>query len=253
MPLTSQQKRDFARQGFLHVPGMIPRDKIDEAMMHINHWLGHAFDPSQIDTYTKQSYCPELREQPPIKNLMEDTAVYAAAEELTAPGSLKPTWRGQIALRFPKPGAQPKRMGGHIDGTPGDNNGVPPGTIYSFTMLVGIALSDVDREWAGNFTVWPGSHLKLENWFKEHSLYDLLETGLPKLDYGPPQQMQWKAGDVVFAHHQTVHGIATNLSPNIRYATFFRLHHVEHDALREEVVRDIWREYDGVRQAIAGA
>lgn len=249
--ITPQQKRDFARQGYLHLPGAVSREKIDTARMHINHWLGHHFDPTQVELYSAQSYCPELRESPIIRDLVDASGLFEAAEALTVPGRLKPTSRGQIALRFPRPDAPAKRLGGHIDGTPGDNNGVPPGTIYSFTMLIGIALSDVDRENAGNFVLWPGSHRVLEEWFRERSLYDLLDTGLPKLDYGPPMQVQWKAGDAIIAHHQTVHGIAPNRSPDIRYACFYRLHHVEHEALKEEVVRNLWLEYDGVRESLA--
>ncbi len=251
MRLSDDQKRQFAEQGFLRVRNVIPREKVEAALGAINHWLGTDFDRAEKDTYAKQSYCPELREQPVIKGLMEETPGYNLAEQLTAPGALKPVWRGQVALRFPNPGSpKKKRMGGHIDGTPGDNNGVPPGTIYSFTTLAGIALSDVDRDDAGNFVVWPGSHKVLEEWFRTHTLFDLLD-GLPKLDYGDPLQVHWKAGDLLLAHHQTVHGIGRNLSPHIRYAVFFRLHHVNHEELKDQVVRDLWREYEGVREALA--
>jgi len=219
-------------------------------MFHINHWLGNRFDPEQVPVYRQQSFCPELRKDRIITGLVAETGVYELAEELTSSGSLQPVEQGQIALRFPTPGRGRKQPGGHIDGIPNGENGVPEGTIYSFTTLVGIPLSLVDRDFAGNFTVWPGSHLKLQEWFQSHRLIDLLETGLPRLDYGPPHQVQWEPGDVIFAHHQTVHGIAPNLSPNIRYACFYRLHHVQHDQLREKVVSDIWREYDGVREAV---
>jgi len=248
--LTSEQKQAFARDGFLHLHGVIPREKIDQALVHINHWLGNEFDPTQVEVYRQQSYCPAIREEPIVTGMVSETEVYSMAEELTAPGALHPVKQGQIALRFPDPRRAAKQPGGHIDGIPNGRNGVPPGTIYSFTTLVGIPLSTVDRDFAGNFCVWPGSHLKLEKWFKTQQLTDLLETGLPKLDYGPPKQVHWEPGDVLFAHHQTVHGIAPNLSPNIRYACFYRLHHVKHEEIREEVVRDIWREYNGVREVV---
>ena len=40
-------------------------------------------------------------------------------------------------------------------------NGVAAGTIYHFTALAAVFLSDVDEPFAGNFTVWPGSHRAL--------------------------------------------------------------------------------------------
>ena len=43
------------------------------------------------------------------------------------------------------------------------DNGVPAGSVLSFTMLAGIVLSDVETGDAGNLVVWPGSHL-VENY-----------------------------------------------------------------------------------------
>ena len=49
----------------------------------------------------------------------------------------------------------------HIDGISTPDNGVPPGTLYHFTALGGVFLSDVTEPDRGNLTVWPGSHLLL--------------------------------------------------------------------------------------------
>ncbi|MGF1449026.1 MAG: phytanoyl-CoA dioxygenase family protein [Opitutales bacterium] len=245
MQLTPDQKRQFVEQGFLRLPGVIPPERVEAARKLVNHHLGQGFDAEQRAIFAAQSYFPELREHPDIKGLMEETPAYGLAEQLTAPGELLPVWRGQMALRFPMLEPSTKVLGGHIDGTPSPTNGVPPGTIYSFTMLAGVALSDVRREDAGNFTVWPGSHLKLQEWFQTHDLMDLLD-GAPRLDYGPPHQVQWEAGDLMLAHYQLLHGIAPNYSGDIRYAVFFRLHHVEHKGNEAACVRDIWREWKGL-------
>ncbi|MGF1483109.1 MAG: phytanoyl-CoA dioxygenase family protein [Opitutales bacterium] len=252
MLITPEQKRQFVEQGFLHLPGAIPKERIHAARRLINHHLGQGFDAEQRKIFAAQSYFPELREHPDIKGLVEDSPAYAMAEDLTAPGELKEVWRGQMALRFPQLEDTGKPPGGHIDGTPSPTNGVPPGTIYSFTMLAGIALSDVRRENAGNFTVWPGSHLKLQAWFQNRTLMDLID-GAPRLDYGPAHQVQWEAGDLLLAHYQLLHGIAPNYSPDIRYAVFFRLHHKEHKGNEEAAMRDIWREWKGIRAVMESA
>ncbi len=250
MTLSLEQKRGFAHDGFLYLPGVVPPHRVETARMHINHWLGHHFDPAKEETYGQQSYAPELRSTPMIKSLVDDSPIYEMAEQLTAPGALHPVSKGQIALRFPSPGQERRPPGGHIDGIPNGKNGVPPGTIVSFTLLVGVALSDLPGEYSGNLSLWPGSHLKLGEWFQTHELQELLQSRVPKLDYGEPLQVRWQVGDAMLVHHLTLHGIAPNLSPNIRYACYYRLHHRQHEAWKREVVREIFKEFDGVRAVL---
>ncbi|WP_051343673.1 hypothetical protein [Alicyclobacillus herbarius] len=105
-------------------------------------------------------------------------------------------------------------------------NGVPKGTIQNFTMLVGVYLSSVRQENAGNFTVWPGTHRIFEKYFREHGAESLLD-GMPKVDMPKPLQLMVEPGDVVFAHYELAH--APNISPNVRYAIYFRVTHREFD------------------------
>ena len=50
----------------------------------------------------------------------------------------------------------------HIDGLHAPGNGVPVNTIRNFTLLVGVALSDMPAPRMGNLGVFPGSHLAME-------------------------------------------------------------------------------------------
>ncbi len=252
MLISEEKKRHFIEHGYVILENAIPRERIEAVRRVINYKLGQGFDPEQREIFAAQSYFPELREDELIKGLVTDTGVYRMAEEITSPGSLRPVQRGQLAIRFPKLDDKVKQPGGHIDGTPSPTNGVPPGTIYSFTLLVGVALSDVQRDWAGNFSVWPGSHHLLEKWFQEHDLQEMVD-GAPKLDYGEPVQLHWRAGDVVFVHHKTLHAATLNNSPDIRYALFYRLHHVNHEEHREAAARDIWMEFPGLAGLTAEA
>eukprot|EP01104_Vermistella_antarctica_P005634 TRINITY_DN1612_c0_g1_i2.p1 TRINITY_DN1612_c0_g1~~TRINITY_DN1612_c0_g1_i2.p1 ORF type:complete len:414 (+),score=69.13 TRINITY_DN1612_c0_g1_i2:197-1438(+) len=77
-----------------------------------------------------------------------------AAEEYDIEFTLLPTWE--------------KRW--HVDGWPSPllpkapiGGGEDEGGVRNFTMLVGIALSDVTRDLEGNFTVFPGSHILLQD------------------------------------------------------------------------------------------
>jgi len=51
-------------------------------------------------------------------------------------------------------------------------------------------------------------------------------------------------------HYMLGHGIAGNVSPNIRYALFFRLMHVDHDRYQWECMTDVWAEWEGMREIV---
>jgi hypothetical protein len=44
----------------------------------------------------------------------------------------------------------------------------PNAKLNNFTVLVGVYLSDCPEEDSGNFTVFPGSHYQIGEYFKEH-------------------------------------------------------------------------------------
>ena len=125
------------------------------------------------------------------------------------------------------------------------SNGVPKGQINSFTMLAGVFLSRVSSDFAGNFTVWPGSHCLYGSHFQEHGPRALLD-GMPRVDLPTPQQLHVEPGDIVLAHYLLGHGAALNFSPHIRYAVFFRLYHVDHDDMKWDSMENPWMAWDGM-------
>lgn len=245
--LSDSQFETFYRQGYVQVPGVVPRSVIERALRAINTSLGDGIDPAQLTTFRAQSYCPELRKAPAIVDLILGTPAFALAEAAIGPGQIKRPISGQIALRFPVAGEPTKKLGPHLDGMHSPHNGVPKGEIANFTMLVGVLLSDLPAPNSGNLTVWPGTHWQFEEYFRAHSPQSLLD-GLPPIAMPEPYQITGHAGDVVLVHYQVAHGVAPNVSPHVRYAVFFRLHHVAHESQRWEAMTDIWLEWAGVRE-----
>jgi hypothetical protein len=249
--LREEQLRELLDLGYTRVAGLVPRALVDRAVRAINASLGErGMDPAQLPTLRAQSHCPELRSSPAILDLFNESGAKSFAESAIGSGKLAPVKSGQIALRFPRTlelDDQPlPATRAHIDGMYSPTNGVQPGTIANFTALLGVLLSDLPDENAGNFTVWPGSHVKHERYFREHGPQSLM-NGMPPIDLGPPKQITGRAGDVILAHYLLGHGIAPNDSPHVRYAIFFRLYHVDHERQRWESMTDAWREWEGVR------
>jgi ectoine hydroxylase-related dioxygenase (phytanoyl-CoA dioxygenase family) len=100
-------------------------------------------------------------------------------------------------------------------------NGVPADRIYSHTVLIGVFLTPVLTEFAGNFTVWPTSHYLYERYFRERGSHAMHEP-MPELQLGDPVQLCCDVGDVVLAHYSLGHTAAVNTSEQDRIAVFFR-------------------------------
>lgn len=247
--LSAQQKTDLVENGYLHLPGAVQAELVDRVVQTINHHLGQGFPAEELAKWSAQSFFPELQTEAVMTDLFNRSTVIGALRELLGEENVPEHQRVQLALRFPRPvGTPPQPPQPHIDGLHTPTNGVPKGTLGSFTALVGIFLTDVTRDYAGNFAVWPGSHRKMESYFREHGLKEVLNEGrTPQLDYGSPLQIHAKAGDAVIAHYQLLHGVTVNLAPFPRYATFFRITHPLHKENRLECLTNLWLEWPGVR------
>jgi len=253
MELTLAQRRALYADGCVVLPGAVPRAAVDRAVRAINASLGaQGMHPEKLTQYRAQTYCPELTGTEPITDLMNRSPLFSLCESAVGAGKLRPVRSGQIALRFPGTG-EPSAPGAHIDGMYSPSNGVTKGTIANFTLLAGVYLSDVPEPFSGNFSVWPGSHRLYETYFRQAGPQALLE-GMPKVDGLPaPRQITARAGDAVICHYQLGHGVAGNGSPHTRYAIFFRLTHVDHDAVHWECMTDIWLEWAGMRETVEAA
>jgi len=147
----------------------------------------------------------------------------------------------------------------HIDGFPDAIKGLKTGEVRNFTMLLGVLLSEVPGDFCGNLSVYPGSHKILEKFFREKGgiikfvegttfegiqlVKDSVRDQMP-----PPVQLIGKPGDIYLCHYQLGHNIAANISPNVRYVVYFRLHHHSHqlDTPKPECMTQIWLDFDGI-------
>ncbi|MEK3890499.1 phytanoyl-CoA dioxygenase family protein [Bacillus sp. FSL K6-3431] len=237
------QRKELFEKGYVHIPGVIPQAMLNEVRKAINHSLGEeGMDKEELATFRSQSYCPELQYTPVISDLYHRTPIHDLVDSVIDTTKIFPINGAQIALRFPRlddpaPEARP-----HIDGMYSPNNGVTEGTIQNFTALVGVLLSDLTEDDAGNFTVWPGTHRTFESYFSENGP-EVLLNGMPPVEMPEPIQIKGKAGDIVFCHYQLAHGIGPNISPDIRYAVFFRINHVEVKNDWKAPMSNIWMHY----------
>jgi hypothetical protein len=235
-------KRRLLRDGYVQIRRAVPPARIDAALRAINRSLGErGLPPDRLREMRARTYCPELISAPEI------LALYAAAAGIvtSAVGRVRVPDQAQIALRFPQ--GEPSPPVPHIDGIATADNGVPAGTLYHFTALLGVFLSDVTGPSAGNLVVWPGSHTILEERFRALGP-GAVAGGFPSLALPPPRPLVARAGDIVLAHYALAHGVAPNLGSHTRYAVFFRLFHQDHEKVGERALSDLWMEWEGMPQ-----
>jgi hypothetical protein len=226
------QREPFVTDGYVVLPRLIPPPLIVAAHDAIHRDLAEHYDPARQSEYDDRSYCPGIIASPQIMDLVFKSPVHSILDTLLG---LDNVWvgKGQIAIRRRHNHPHPIPPKPHIDGFSSGRNGVPSGAVLNHTVLVGVFLTPIQREFAGNFTVWPESHYAYERYFRERGRRALTEPK-PQIDIGQPVQLLCDVGDVVFAHYELGHAAAVNTADSDRVAVFFRV-------VLRDVERDRWR------------
>ena len=253
--LSLAQKRQFCEEGYLVVPGVVPKVLIDEALRAVNHSIGViGLGGEDMENNRSAFHCAELLEAPVILDLFNKSPIIEIAEELMGKGNVLPVAKAKPYPRFPlAPGEDAPEPRGHLDGIGSGTNGMPKGYYNrGFTAFAVVYLADLLETNAGNFTVWPKSHRAYETYFQENG-HEVLATGLPRFDLPEePVMVTAKAGDFILAHHQIIHAGGHNASPNVRQAVISRLLHKEVKEIGYAAYTDLWREWPGISEAVLG-
>lgn len=252
--LTLSQKRQFHDDGYLIIPGVVPKVLIDAALKAVNHSIGTVgLGGEDMENNRSAFFCAELLEAPVILDLYNKTPVIEIAEELMGKGNVQPVTRAKPYPRFPlAPGEEPPPLRGHLDGIGSGTNGMAKGEYRrGFTAFAVVYLADLTESYAGNFTVWPKSHRAYESYFREVG-YEVLAQGMPRIDLPEePVMVTANAGDLILAHHQIFHTGGPNTSPNVRQAVIARLQHKDVQEIKYDAYKDIWREWPGMQPVLA--
>ena len=207
--------------GYVHFPRLVTGTLVAEALTAIEGDLLESYDPLRQLEYVNRSYCPDLLGTPPIMNLLEASPARGLLDKVFGAGNVE--WdRGQIAIRRAHNHPEQVAPQPHIDGFASGLNGIDGGKIYSLTALIGVFLTPVTRPFAGNYTVWPGSHHVYERYFRERGERAMGEP-MPTPEIGQPVQLMCEVGDVVLVHYQLGHTAAVNTADRDRIAVYFRI------------------------------
>ncbi|KDO24285.1 hypothetical protein SPRG_09922 [Saprolegnia parasitica CBS 223.65] len=246
--LSPSQIDSFMREGYLVLPSAVPVSLVHEALRQINHELGKPGMMIEGGVEGAAKLAGNTSNSAAIRNLFFGSSVATYVASLV--GEIAPPQGAQIALRFPElgPAYEPKGNEWHTDG-------MRQGKWNPFSLLVGIALSDVQQPQSGNLIVFPKSHHALHGMLQEGGVLAGCATTCTSVDtvwgdghlpdLGPPIQLLCSKGDVVLCHPKMAHRGGPNLSCNIRYQVYFRIKHALHDDRMERAKTDLFADLDG--------
>jgi hypothetical protein len=224
--------------GYAQFPRLVPGPMVQTALTAIEEDLLQNYDPLRQVEYDNRSYCPDLRTTPPIMDLLEASPARSILDEVFGAGNVE--WdRGQIAIRRAHNHPDQIAPTPHIDGFASGLNGLDGGKIYSLTALVAVFLTPVSQPFAGNYTVWPGSHHVYENYFRVRGERAMSEP-MPTPELGQPVQLMCEVGDVVLVHYQLGHSAAVNTADIDRIAIFFRVWLRDIEQRRWHYLTNMW-------------
>ncbi len=213
----------LVERGYVHVPGLVPLELVARARAAIDDDLRRNYDSAREDEYSSGTYCPAILDAPAITDLLWCSGARDLVDAALGLDTLIVS-RAQIAIRWAHNLDHEAPPEPHLDG-------VLPDRIANGTAIIGVFLTTMPRAFAGNLTVWPGTHQLYERAFRERGPRAVFEP-LPAIELGAPEQLICAAGDVVLMHWSLAHTAAVNTSDIDRVAVYFRLKLPELDASR---------------------
>ncbi|WP_280500601.1 phytanoyl-CoA dioxygenase family protein [Nocardia farcinica] len=239
--LTTEDRALFATDGVLIKRDLIACDRIESARSLIDDWLVTGMDLNHLAGYTQRTFAPELGSHPILLDLYYAREVAGAVRELV--GEPCPVKTAQIQIRLPqnqlhKP--QPTKAM-HVDGVACPH--LDPNELRTFSLLVGVVLSDIGSPSGGALHYQPGGHLRMSEWFRDEWALGLTHQTPPDVDSEKGIPFLGKPGDVLLMHHLVPHAVGANITSTPRTMVYFRVSHVDHQSRRLAALKDPWLDF----------
>jgi hypothetical protein len=246
--LSEKQLKEFGERGFLVVPGVVDPELVERAHQRIDELI--AAEPPAEGHVGHHFYFPKAVDEPALIGALtaagsSGTSGFAYAEALADPGLLEEPQQVQVALNIPPFSHRPGRP--HIDAAISEPT--PGFKPNSFTLLAGVFVTDQLTEDSGNLWVWPGTHRRHAEYFRERGVE--MYCAYPDVELPEPEQVTARAGDLLLAHYLLGHNIGGNYeSETTRRMLYYRISGRGHAEQAERILTEPWYEYGPIRALI---
>jgi len=205
--LTNEQKEKWHIDGYLHLPHLLPKNDVKNLRTSLDKLhRKHVLNNPEVDNMRGLDRRNILPDNDIFIHLMDHTAIFDLVLDLMGPYIQLSMSEGLV--RPPNP-----KFAGyiHTDGGPGLRHIRVTETSWPLQIKIQYFLTDVIRPNSGNFTLFPGSHLRP---FPEG------DTPITVNTPGAVQLMA-KAGDAALFAHSLWHGVSPNQSKRMRKSLIY--------------------------------
>jgi hypothetical protein len=247
--LTPQETAAFARDGAIVRRTFVPDRLVDRVRSSVDGWYRTEMDPALIDSYTQRTFAPDLGNDHDVLALFHESGVADLVTSLVP--EIEPVVTAQIQIRVPESDAgitQPEKAM-HVDGVACPH--LDPSELRTFTLLVGVVLSEIADSDGGALRYVRGGHLDMAEWFRTEWSVGMTDQVPPRIDAEQGAPLLGSPGDVLLMHHLVPHGVGRNTSQTPRVMAYFRVSHSQHARQRLDALRDPWLEYPAIRPITA--
>jgi ectoine hydroxylase-related dioxygenase (phytanoyl-CoA dioxygenase family) len=129
----------------------------------------------------------------------------------------------------------------HVDGVSSPH--LDPAELRTFSLLVGIPLSDVTSPGGGALHYLPGGHLRMSRWFAAEWSIGITNQVPPAINAETGTPFLGSIGDLLLMHHLIPHAVGANNTGTPRVMAYLRLSHTGHASRRLDALRDPWLDY----------
>jgi hypothetical protein len=241
MPLTMEELTTFTTNGMIVRREAVPRELVNRAHSLITEWYRSDMDHSRLVDYTQRTFAPDLGNHPDILALFGQSGVADLVGELVR--DFAPITTTQIQIRVPETElhqAQPDKAM-HVDGVSCPH--LDPDELRTFSLLVGVVLSEITDAAGGALRYVPGGHLDMAEWFRTEWSLGITDQVPPLVDAEQGTPFLGMPGDVLLMHHLVPHSVGRNHTNNPRIMAYFRVSHTDHAGHRLDALRDPWLDF----------
>lgn len=241
MSLSDEDLNTFRVSGVIIKRGFVPQDLVQRATTLVNDWYRNDMDRRLLVSYTQRTFAPDLGGHPDLLALFNKSGVADLVRDLL--GDFLPVKTTQTQIRLPEAesgGSQPEK-GMHVDGVSCPH--LDPTELRTFSLLVGVVLSDISDPAGGALRYVPGGHLTMAEWFRTEWSLGITDQVPPQVDAMTGTPLLGKPGDVLLMHHLVPHAVGRNFATTPRIMAYFRVSHPDHANRRLDALRDPWLDY----------
>ena len=205
--LTLEQEETWRINGYLHLPGLLAKTEVKELRLELDRLhRKYVLNNPDVDNARGLDRRNLLPDHDVFMRLIDHPAVFDRIVELMGPYIQLSMAQGLV--RPPNP-----KFSGyiHTDGGPALRRIRVTETSWPLQIKIQYFLTDVSRPDSGNFTLFPGSHLRP---FPEGDAPITVKTP------GAVQLMA-KAGDAALFAHSLWHGVSPNRSQRARKSLIY--------------------------------